>query len=458
MSQINPAIFRAYDIRGVVSKDLTPQAVELIAQAFASESLQQGCATVVIGRDGRAHSDRLSSALASGLQKGGCDVVDLGQVPTPALYFATHALDTGTGIMVTGSHNPPEYNGLKMVMAGDTLHGDDIQKLQQRIRDKHLHHGEGHYRRQPILDAYVQRILADVKLDRPLRIAVDCGNGVASVVATELFRKLGCEVTELYCEVDGSFPNHHPDPSKLENLADVSHAVEVGQLDLGLAFDGDGDRVGMVDDSLKVIWPDRQMMLYARDVLSRNPGTLIIYDIKSSNLLGKAIEAMGGEALMWKTGHSLLKAKLKETGALLAGEMSGHIFFKERWYGFDDGLYAAARMLEILSHEKCKASEIFAVLPDSYNTPELQILFNEGEHYLFMEKFKQMAEFGDAHISTIDGMRVSWDKCWGLIRPSNTTPSLVLRFEADDEATLQQVQEIFRQQILKIDSTLIIPF
>lgn len=458
MSQINPAIFRAYDIRGIVRQDLTPQAVEKIGQAFATEALQKDCNTVVIGRDGRIHSGLLSSALAKGLQKGGCDVIDVGQVPTPVLYFATYALKTGTGIMVTGSHNPPEYNGLKMLMAQKTLYGDDIQNLQQRILDDQLNQGKGRYREQPILADYVQRILDDVKLDRPLKIAVDCGNGVAGVVAGELFRKLGCEVTELFCDVDGSFPNHHPDPSKLENLQDLCNTIEAQQLDLGLAFDGDGDRVGIVDDSLKVIWPDRQMILYAEDVLSRNPGAQIIYDIKSSYHLGKAIASMGGEPLMWKTGHSFIKAKMQETGALLAGEMSGHIFFKERWFGFDDGLYSAARMLEILSHKNQKASQVFAELPDSFNTPELQIHFNEGEHYAFMEKFKQQADFGDADISSIDGMRVTWDKGWGLIRPSNTTPCLVLRFEADDEACLQQLQDTFRDQIRKIDSTINIPF
>ncbi len=459
MSSITPEIFRAYDIRGIVSNALTPDAVKQIGQAFASESLAQKCNTVVIGRDGRLHSEQLSQALAAGLQAGGCDVIDVGLVPTPVLYFAAHHLQTGTGIMVTGSHNPPEYNGLKMLMAGKTLYGDDIQDLRKRIETKNVCKGSGGYRKEALLDTYVDRIVGDVKLSRPLNIAVDCGNGVAGVVATKLFSKMGCTITELFCDVDGTFPNHHPDPSKMENLEDLRNTIKEKQLDLGLAFDGDGDRVGIVDNKLNVIFPDRQMILYAEDVLSRNPGAQIIYDIKSSYHLGKAIEQMGGEPLMWKTGHSLIKAKMKETGALLAGEMSGHIFFKERWYGFDDGLYSAARMLEILGKKKETAAEVFGKLPDSFNTPELQIHFDkDGAHYEFMETFKQQADFGNADISTIDGMRVTWEKGWGLIRPSNTTPCLVLRFEADDKITLQEVQDKFRKEIAKVNSKLNIPF
>ena len=460
MSTITPAIFRAYDIRGIVSDDLTPDAVRRIGQSFASESREQGCTTVVIGRDGRLHSEQLSQALAAGLQAGGCDVIDVGLVPTPVLYFATHHLQTGTGIMITGSHNPPEYNGLKMVMAGRTLYGDDIQNLRQRIEDDQLNTGQGDYRQQDVKSVYIERIVSDIKLDKPLNIAVDCGNGVAAVIATELFSKLGCQVSELFCEVDGTFPNHHPDPSKLENLEDLRHCIREQSLDLGLAFDGDGDRVGIVDNELNIIFPDRQMILYAEDVLSRNPGAQIIYDIKSSYHLGKAIEDMGGDPLMWKTGHSLIKAKMKETGALLAGEMSGHIFFKERWYGFDDGLYSAARMLEILSKKPASAAEVFGKLPDSCNTPELQIHFKQdGAHYAFMDKFKAQARFADAvDISTIDGMRVTWDKGWGLIRPSNTTPCLVLRFEADDETSLTEVKNKFREQIAATDASLSIPF
>lgn len=458
MSHLTASIFKAYDIRGIVKTDLTADAVRQIGQAFASESLAQNCNTVVIARDGRLSSPELSTALAEGLQSAGCDVIDVGMVPTPVLYFATHHLKTGTGIMITGSHNPPEYNGLKMLIDGNPFYGDSIQQLRQRIEDGKLSSGNGSYREENVLPTYVETIVNDVKLAKPLNIAVDCGNGVAGVVAAELFKKLGCNITEMYCDVDGNFPNHHPDPSKLENLKDICAKIEVEQLDLGLAFDGDGDRVGVIDNKQKVIWPDRQMILYSEDVLSRNPGALIIYDIKSSYHLGNAIKKMGGEALMWKTGHSFIKSKMKETGALLAGEMSGHIFFKERWFGFDDGLYSAARMLEILSKKQGTAAEIFDQLPDSYNTPELQIHFAEGEHYKFMDEFKQKASFKDADISTIDGMRVNWKKGWGLIRPSNTTPCLVLRFEAEDENTLKEIQEKFRKQILNTNDTLDLPF
>ena len=455
---INEDIFRAYDIRGIVETALTPDAVTQIGQAFATESLKQNCDTVVIGRDGRLSSPLLSQALSEGLQKGGCNVIDVGMVPTPVLYYATHILKTGTGIMVTGSHNPPQYNGLKMLIDGNTLYGDGIKALYQSIVDNNLNAGTGSYREENVLSSYLDTIVSDIKLAKKMRIAVDCGNGVAGVIATELFTKLGCEVTELFCDVDGTFPNHHPDPSKPENLLDVKKAILDNSLDLGLAFDGDGDRVGVIDDKQNILWADRQMMLYAADVLSRKPGALIIYDIKSSNNLGNVITELGGEALMWKTGHSFIKAKMRETGAELAGEMSGHIFFKERWFGFDDGLYSAARMLEILSQRDESSSEIFEKLPDSINTPEINIHFEEGEHYKFMEKFKNEAKFSDADIITIDGMRVNYPNGWGLIRPSNTTPCLVLRFEANDEAMLEKVQALFREQLLKTDNTLNIPF
>lgn len=413
MSNVNPAIFRMYDIRGVVATDLTPDTVRLVGQAFATECLKQNVNSVCIGRDGRLHSKELSVALTEGLNAGGCDVIDVGMVPTPVLYFATHHLKTGTGIMVTGSHNPPEYNGLKMSLAGKTLYGDDITGLYDLIDSGDLNSGSGSYREEELLDIYLERIVSDVKLARPMKIAVDCGNGVAGVIATKLFEKLGCEVTELFCDVDGNFPNHHPDPSKLENLKDICASIKENNLELGLAFDGDGDRVGVIDDKQNVIWPDRQMILYSEDVLSRDPGALIIYDIKSSYHLDKEIKKMGGKPLMWKTGHSLIKAKMKETNAALAGEMSGHIFFKERWYGFDDGLYSAARMLELLSKKDGTSSEIFSALPDSFNTPEIQIMFEEGEHYAFMDKFKSTANFEDAEISDIDGLRVTWPKGWG---------------------------------------------
>jgi len=455
---ITESIFKAYDIRGVVDETLTIEAVELIGKAFGSEALAQSQKTVVIARDGRLSSPKIAEALSKGLQSAGCDVIDIGMVPTPVLYFATHVLKTGTGIMITGSHNPPQYNGLKMVLATNTLYGETIQELLQRIKENNFVNGSGVYSEQDVREQYLDKICSDVKLSKPLKVAVDSGNGVAGELAPELFKRMGCEVIELFSEIDGTFPNHHPDPSKLENLVDLEKAVEENQVDLGLAFDGDGDRVGILDNKKKVIWPDRQMMLYAADVLSRNPGAQIIYDIKSSNHLDSEIKRLGGDALMWKTGHSFIKAKMKETGALLAGEMSGHIFFKERWYGFDDGLYSAARMLEILSKKDEPADVVFAALPDSCNTPEIQINFAEGEHYKFMDKLKTVADFKGADVFTIDGLRVNYDYGWGLIRPSNTTPCLVLRFEADTEEGLKRVQEIFRQQILNVDASIQLEF
>jgi len=455
---ISKDIFRAYDIRGIVETALTPEAVTQIGQAFASEALTQNRDTVVIGRDGRLSSPDLSTALSDGLRAGGCNVIDVGMVPTPVLYYATHKLETGTGIMVTGSHNPPQYNGLKMLIAGSTIYGEGIKALYERIVNGNIASGDGNYEQQDVIPSYIDTIVSDIQLARPLNIAVDCGNGVAGVLAVELFGRLGCEITELYCDVDGTFPNHHPDPSKPENLDDIKHSIAEHALDLGLAFDGDGDRVGIIDDRQNIIWADRQMMLYAADVLERKPGSQIIFDIKSSTNLANFIEQHGGEPLMWKTGHSFIKAKMKETGAELAGEMSGHIFFKERWFGFDDGLYSAARMLEILSKRNQSSSEVFAELPDSVNTPELQIMFEEGEHYAFMEKFKQQADFENAEIITIDGMRVNYPQGWGLIRPSNTTPCLVLRFEASSQDSLDEIQNKFRQEILKQDDSLDLPF
>ena len=455
---ISEDIFRAYDIRGVVETALTPDAVIQIGQAFATEARAQGQNTVVIARDGRLSSPDLANALSKGLRTGGCDVIDIGMVPTPVLYYATHKLQTGTGIMVTGSHNPPQYNGLKMLVAGHTFYGDSIKSLYQRIVDGNIDSGNGTYEQQDLIPSYIETITSDIQLARPFNIAVDCGNGVAGVLAVELFSKLGCTITELYCDVDGTFPNHHPGPSKPENLDDIKKAIADNSLDLGLAFDGDGDRVGIIDDRQNIIWADRQMMLYAADVLERKPGALIIFDIKSSTNLEHFIIEHGGKPLMWKTGHSFIKAKMKETGAELAGEMSGHIFFKERWFGFDDGLYSAARMLEILSKRNQPSSEIFAGLPDSINTPELQIMFEEGDHYKFMDQFRQQANFENADILTIDGMRVNYPDGWGLIRPSNTTPCLVLRFEANSEAALEEIKAKFRHEILKQDSSLELPF
>ncbi len=456
---LTPEIFRAYDIRGVVADALTPDAVRQIGQAFGSECRDRGIQTAVVARDGRVSGPELIQVLAEGIQSAGVDVIDIGMVPTPVLYYATFKLETGTGVMVTGSHNPPEYNGLKMVLDGAALFGDGIQALYQRIVDGNLSSGNGSHSTADLMDDYLQRILGDVKLKRPMKIAYDCGNGVTGVCAPQLFEGMGCEATPLFTEVDGNFPNHHPDPAKLDNLQDLIDEVKTNNLELGLAFDGDGDRVGVVDNEGNVIWPDRQMILYARDVLSRNPGARIIYDVKCSKVLPEAIEAAGGEADMWKTGHSFIKARIKETGALLGGEMSGHVFFKERWYGFDDALYAAGRLLEILSADDRPVSEIFGEIPNSINTPELGVTLDvDGAQHTFIEKFVENASFDGAKLTTIDGVRADYPDGWGLVRASNTTPSLVIRFEADTEEALTRIQEEFRAAMQNTDSSVTIPF
>jgi phosphomannomutase/phosphoglucomutase len=451
-------IFKAYDIRGIVGSALTPDVVRRIGRAIGSEALARDCTRICVGRDGRLSGPELAAALSEGIMAAGCDVIDIGMVPTPVLYFATHYLGTQSGVMVTGSHNPPEYNGLKMVVGGETLSGEAIQRLRRRIETDDLATGSGTLRAMDMDDAYVERIVSDVRLSRPMNVIVDCGNGVAGKIAPRLLRALGCELTELYCEVDGRFPNHHPDPSQPDNLRDLVAALGAGQADVGLAFDGDGDRLGVVSPDGNIIYPDRQLILFARDVLARHPGAEIIYDVKCSRTLPEEITAAGGKATMWKTGHSFIKAKLKESGAALAGEMSGHIFFKERWYGFDDGLYSAARLLELLSRESRSPGEVFAALPDTVNTPELHIKMDEGEHFKLVEELIEHARFSGARLSTIDGLRVDFDDGFGLVRPSNTTPVVVLRFEADDAAALERIQQQFRELIDSIRPGLSLPF
>ncbi|HYQ71575.1 MAG TPA: phosphomannomutase/phosphoglucomutase [Gammaproteobacteria bacterium] len=432
--------------------------VELIGRAIGSEALQRGRNTVVVGRDGRLSGPTLSSALIRGIISTGCDVKDIGCVPTPVLYFATYYLDTQTGVIVTGSHNPPEYNGLKIVIDGETLAGESIQSLRERVEDARFISGQGSVESVNIIPDYIESIRTDIVLQRPLRVAIDCGNGVAGNVAPELFRTIGCEVLELFCEVDGNFPNHHPDPSKEDNLRDLIAVVQAQQADVGLAFDGDGDRLGVVTPDGRIIWPDRVLMLYAMDILDRNPGGQIIYDVKCTRYLDSIIRDHGGEPLMWKTGHSFIKAKIRETGALLAGEMSGHIFINERWYGFDDGLYAGVRLLEILARDARSSVEVFAELPDSVNTPELNVAMQEGEPPVFMSRLLEKAHFEGADVSTIDGLRADFDDGWGLVRASNTTPVLVLRFEADDDAALARIMGEFRRVMLQVQADLKLPF
>ena len=452
------SIFKAYDIRGVVDKTLTLDAVRQIGQAIATLARERGDRQAVVGRDGRLSGPGLLAALAQGLQAGGLDVIDLGEVATPMVYFAVHELQTGTGVMVTGSHNPPEYNGLKMVVGNEAIYGVTIQALRQRIESGALAQGTGSYRQENIAQRYLQRIVGDIQLARPMKLAIDCGNGVPGAYAPALFRALGCEVTELFCEVDGRFPNHHPDPAQLENLQDLMRCLRETDNELGFAFDGDGDRLGVVTKDGQVIFPDRQMMLFARDVLSRQPGAEIIYDVKCSRLLGDDIRRAGGRALMWKTGHSLVKAKLKETGAPLAGEMSGHIFFKERWYGFDDGLYAGARLLEIVSRAP-DANAVLNALPNSAATPELHLHCAEGENHALIERLQREVAFPQAReVVTIDGVRAEYADGFGLARASNTTPVVVLRFEADHAQALARIQQEFKHALLRLKPDAALPF
>jgi phosphomannomutase/phosphoglucomutase len=451
-------IFKAYDIRGIVGKTFTAEIVEAIGHAIGSEAVARGQREICIGRDGRLSGPELSQALARGIRKSGIGVVDLGMVATPMTYFAAYQLNTNSAVMVTGSHNPPDYNGLKMVLGGETLSGEAIQKLRERLVRNDLATGEGGYRTHDIAPEYQARIVSDIKLARPMKIIVDCGNGVPGAFAGPLYRALGCEVEEMFCEVDGNFPNHHPDPSQPKNLADLIARLAASDAEIGLAFDGDGDRLGVVMKDGTIVFPDRQLMLFADDVLSRNPGAEIIFDVKSTRNLFPWIRARGGKPTLWKTGHSFIKAKMKETGALLAGEMSGHVFFKERWYGFDDGLYAGARLLEYLS----KQADINATLhglPDTVNTPELNIRMAEGEHYALMERLQKTAKFPDAQdVITLDGLRVEYADGFGLARPSNTTPVIVLRFEADNAEALERIQADFRRVIHAAAPDLALPF
>ena len=453
-----PEIFKAYDIRGIVNKTLTVEAVENIGHAIGSGAIARKQTEVAIGRDGRESGPELSAALARGLRAAGINVIDVGMAATPMVYFTTYALNTHSGVMVTGSHNPPEYNGLKMMLAGDTLAGDDIQALRKRIETGHIVNGAGSYRTHDIREAYLSRIVGDIKVARKIKIAVDCGNGVAGAFAPELYRRLGCDVQELFCEVDSRFPNHHPDPSQPKNLQDLITALKTGDAEIGLAFDGDGDRLGVVTKSGKIIYPDRQLMLFADDVLKRNPGAEIVFDVKSTRNLFSWVRERGGKPVMWKTGHSFIKAKLKERGAPLAGEMSGHVFFKERWYGFDDALYAGARLLEILSRVP-DISAALEGLPDAVSTPELHVHTAEGENYTLMDALKRDAKFSNAQeIIRIDGVRVEYADGFGLARPSNTTPVIVLRFEAETDAAIKRIQADFRAALEAVKPGIKLPF
>ncbi len=451
-------IFRAYDIRGVVGDSLTAEYAYWIGRAIGSQSLAQGEPKVIVGRDGRLSGPELLQQLVQGLLDCGCEVTDIGMVPTPVVYFAANVLEGRSAVMLTGSHNPPDYNGFKIIIAGDTLANEQIQALKTRLDNNDLATGVGSVQQVDVLQRYFKTIRDDIALAKPLKVVVDCGNGAAGVIAPQLIEALGCSVIPLFCEVDGTFPNHHPDPGKPENLVDLIARVKAENADLGLAFDGDGDRVGVVTNTGNIVYPDRLLMLFAKDVVSRNPGADIIFDVKCTRRLTPLISGYGGRPVMWKTGHSLIKKKMKETGALLAGEMSGHIFFKERWYGFDDGIYSAARLLEILSLDKRNAEQVFSAFPSDISTPEINIQVTEQSKFPLIERLQREGQWGEANLTSIDGVRVDYPKGWGLIRASNTTPVLVLRFEADTQEELERIQDVFRNQLLKVAPDLQLPF
>lgn len=452
------SIFRAYDIRGIVGETLDADVARQVGQVVGSLTLEQDAGPVIVARDGRGSGPDLVSGMIEGISSTGCDVVDIGAVPTGVLYFAAYELGNGTGVMITGSHNPPDYNGFKMLIGGVTLAGDQITDMYARIQSGNLRVGKGQVSEEQMLARYRERISSDIQLKRPLKVVADCGNGIGGVCAADILRDIGAEVLPLFDEVDGTFPNHHPDPSEPENLVDLIEAVNLMDADIGVAFDGDADRLGVVTSDGEIIYSDRLMMLFARDVLSRVPGGTIIYDVKCTGHMHDVIEEAGGKPMMYKTGHSLIKNKMKEVDAPFAGEMSGHFFFKERWYGFDCGIYSAARLLEILAADDRDPKEVLNSLPNSISTPELKVPTQEGENHAFVAQMQEKARFADAKLTTIDGVRADFADGWGLVRASNTTPILVLRFEADTEEALQRIKDVFRQQMLAINNELKLPF
>jgi phosphomannomutase / phosphoglucomutase len=465
-AQLAKNIFKAYDIRGIVDETLTEQACRAIGRALAERCTALGITRCVVGRDGRLSGPRLAAAVAQGLNAGGIDVADIGLCTTPVVYWGTHHLSTGTGVMVTGSYNPPQYNGLKMMLGGGALYGDDIQALYELalgfMEDLKPLAKQGSVQTMDLIPPYTARVVSDTQLAAPLKVVMDCGNGAAGAVAPALIKVLGVELIELFSEVDGNFPNHHPDPAHVENLQDLIRTLQASDADVGIAFDGDGDRFGVVTRSGEVIFPDRQLMLFAADVLSRNPGAPIVYDVKCSRLVGDVIAKNGGQPIMWKTGHSLIKVKMKELQAPLAGEMSGHIFFKERWYGFDDGVYAAVRLFEILAREKVKgrtACQVLESLPNSSATPEINVMCAEGEAHALCAQLQTTGTFENTTaLHAIDGIRAEWADGFGLARASNTTPVIVLRFEADNAPALSRIQAVFARELRKLKPSIVLPF
>jgi len=456
--ELTQEIFRAYDIRGIIDKTLDSGVARNVGQAIGTVALQKRAGPVVVARDGRLSGPYLMEGMISGILSTGCDVLDIGAVPTGVLYFAAYEMAAGSGVMITGSHNPPDYNGFKIMIGGETLHGDGITGLYRLIREHALESGEGQVTRRDVVPEYIRKIAGDIRVERPLKVVIDCGNGIGGVCAADTLRAIGVEVLPLFDEIDGTFPNHHPDPSEPENLKDLIESVRLMDADLGLALDGDADRLGVVTLAGNIIYPDRIMMLLAMDVLDRVPGATIIYDVKCTGHLPEVIREAGGVPMMYKTGHSLIKAKMKEIGSPFAGEMSGHFFFKERWYGVDDGIYSAARLLEILGSTETPPEAILNALPTSYSTPELKVQMEEGENRRFIEDFKRAAQFDGARISTIDGLRADFADGWGLVRASNTTPILVVRFDAETEQALARIKAAFRSRMLELRPGLQLPF
>lgn len=458
--QMPQGIFRAYDIRGPVDdQNITPDVAYTIGLAVGAAAKERSETSIIVGRDGRLSGPELHAALTAGLLASGMNIADIGIVPTPLAYFATYRFALPNAVMITASHNPGNHNGFKVVLQGKTLTTADITDLYQRIIERRFVQGAGqHSTMACIIEDYIRYVAERVTLARPLKLVVDCGNGVPGIVAPALYRALGCDVIELYCDLDGRFPNHHPDPLVPENLAALIERVHLEKADLGLAFDGDGDRLGVVTNTGEIVWPDRQLMLFSKAVLAKNPGAIVIFDVKCSRFLPEIIAESGGKPLMWRTGHSIIKNKMLEVNAILAGEMSGHIFFKDDWFGFDDGLYVGARLLQILSNQKQTVAEVFAALPNSVNTPELKLAMDENKKTAFMERLLQ-AQFGSsAKKITLDGLRVDFPCGWGLVRPSNTAAYLTLRFEADTSENLEKIKSLFREQLLAIDKTLSLPF
>ncbi len=459
LEPVSAAVFKPYDIRGIAGRTLTPESVYSIGRAIGAEAVSRGIHTLVVGRDARLSSPSLSRALIRALCDSGCEVLDVGRVSTPLLYFAACQYAGNSGVMVTASHNPAEYNGMKIVLGGEVLHGEGVQALRGRIERGELTEGVGGCRRISVTEAYLDWICRDVQLARPMKVVVDAGNGMAGELAPKLFRRLGCEVHELYCDIDGRFPNHHPDPTELANLQELIVTVQATGADIGFAFDGDGDRIGVVDSSGKVIWPDRLLMLLAIDLLKQHPGAEILFDIKCTSNLYGVVERHGGVPVMWRTGHSVVRTKMQQDGALLAGELTGHLFFADRWFGFDDATYSGARLLELLSREPEESAKLFARLPDAVNTQEYKIAVPGGRHYGLVDRLMERACFPDATLITLDGLRIEFPDGWALVRASNTTPTLGVRFEAKNQAALESIQERIREFILsEAPSGLSLPF